>query len=43
VYKQLEYGKHTEIEGFSGREEAIRTIKRAKLRYHEKFPNGEEE
>ena len=42
VYKQLEYGKFTEIEGFSGREEAIKTIKRAKERYHEKFPNGEE-
>lgn len=37
VYKQLELGKHTEIEGFSGREEAIKTIRRAKARYHEKF------
>ena len=43
VYKQLEFGKFTEIEGFSGREEAIKTIKRAKIRYHEKFPKGEEE
>jgi inorganic pyrophosphatase len=42
VYKQLESGKVTEIEGFSGREEAIKTIKRAKERYHLKFPNGEE-
>ena len=37
VDKQLELGKHTEIEGFSGREEAIKTIRRAKARYHEKF------
>ena len=43
VYKQLETGKHTEIEGFYGREEAIRVIKAAKARYHEVFPTGGEE
>ena len=40
VYKQLESGKRTEIEGFSGREQAIKIIKEAKARYHEKFPEG---
>ena len=43
VYKQLESGKITEIEGFYGREEAIKIIKEAKERYHEKFPTGNEE
>lgn len=38
VYKQLEFGKVTEIEGFLGRENAMATIKRAKERYFEKFP-----
>lgn len=42
VYKQLEFGKVTEIEGFEGREKAIKVIKRAKDRYHTKFPEGEE-
>lgn len=37
VYKQLEYGKVTEIEGFLGRKEAIATIQAAMDRYLEKF------
>ena len=37
VYKQLEFGKATLVEGFLGREEAIQTIARAKERYHQKF------
>ena len=37
VYKQLEFGKATLVEGFLGREEAIQTISRAKERYHQKF------
>lgn len=42
VYKQLETGKCTEIEGFSGREQAIKVIKKAIARYKEKFPEGHE-
>ena len=37
VYKQLEFGKATLVEGFLGREEAIQTISRAKERYRQKF------
>ena len=42
VYKQLESGKHTEIEGFSGREQAVKVIERGLARYKKKFPKGEE-
>ena len=42
VYKQLESGKQTEIEGFSGREQAIKVIQRAIARYKGKFPEGHE-
>ena len=39
VYKQLEHGKSTIIEGFKGKGKAQEAIRNAKLRYHEKFKN----
>lgn len=41
VYKQLEIGKPTEIGDFKGHFDAEAAIKRAKERYHEKFPEEE--
>ena len=38
VYKQLEHGKETVIEGIHGAEKAKDTILKGKKRYHEKFP-----
>lgn len=39
VYKQLEYGKSTEIEGIHGAKLAKEAIERARKRYDEKFPD----
>ena len=39
VYKQLEHGKETVIEGIHGVEKAKDVIARAKKRYHEQFPD----
>ena len=38
VYKQLEHGKETVIEGIHGAEKAKDTILKGKKRHHEKFP-----
>lgn len=37
VYKQLEHNKSTDVEGFEGREKAMKAIKNGKIRYKEKF------
>ena len=39
VYKQLEYGKETVIEGIHGAEKAKDVIAKGKKRYHEHFPD----
>ncbi len=40
VYKQLEFGKSTNVEGFKSREKARQIIRNAKDRYHQKFEGG---
>ena len=39
VYKELEVGKPTQVEGILGAEEAKKAIAEAKARYAKKFPN----
>lgn len=43
IYKQLEFGKSTNVEGFKGKEKAQETINNAKARYKEKFKGEKHE